>query len=172
MSKLHTGIRIVCLLTIAALLLAGIGVAYGRYSSDLRETLAFQAEKSDVARVITIRSEEGWHTRADGAEITFSLQNAGGVSDQFATLRLTATEGFVLKHSTVILTVDDTSYEGVPSHIDKGDPLFDKMGKGTEYRFYTDDGECVWPVTGAQTYTLTVEGAADASLLRLTATEA
>lgn len=171
MSKLHTGIRIVCLLTIAALLLAGMGVAYGRYSSTRRETLAFQADKRDADRVISIRSEEGWHTGTDRAEITFSLHNAGNVEGQNATLRLTATEGFVLKHSTITLTVDGTAYDGVPNVVDEGDPLFDKMGKGTEYRFYTADGECVWPVSDTQTYTLTVEGAADASLLRLTATE-
>jgi hypothetical protein len=67
--------------------------------------------------------------------------------------------------------VDGAAYVGVPQTVEEGHPLFDKMGKGTEYRFYTADGECTWTVS-ATTYTLKVEGNSEASLLRLTATEA
>lgn len=169
MSLMHKRIRLVCLLILVLLLLAGIGVAYGRYSSVIRDTLTFQAQKSDPDRAIAICSDSGWRTTAGGAAITFTVES--GAADQRATLRLTATEGFPAS-ATVTLTVGDTDYVGVPQTIDVGHPLYDKMGVGAEYRFYTADGECVWAVSDTTTYTLTVEGEADASLLRLTATEA
>ena len=169
MSRAHKRIRLVCLLVIAALLLAGIGVAYGRYSSVIRDTVLFQADKSDPSRAIAIHADGGWRTTAQGVAITFTLKS--GAADQRATLRLTATEGFMPADATVTLTVNGADYVGVPETIDAGHPLYDKMGAGTEYRFYTADTECVWAVSDTP-YTLTVEGEADASLLRLTATEA
>lgn len=168
MSLVHKRIRLVCLLALAVILVASVGVTYGRYLSTVRDTVIFQAEQSDPARAITIQSD-GWHTTPDSAELAFAL--VSGVEGQKATLRLTATEGFDPETATVTLTVDGTAYEGVPQTVGEGHPLFDKMGPGTEYRFYTTDGECAWAVSAA-TYTLTVEGNAEASLLRLTATEA
>ena len=168
MSLVHKRIRIVCLLSLVIILLVGVGVAYGRYLSTIRDTVTFQAQQSDPNRAITIQSD-GWRTVADSAEIAFSLRS--GVEGQKATLRLTATEGFDPEHATVTLLVDGTAYVGVPQTVGEGHPLFDKMGAGTEYRFYTADSECVWAVS-ATTYTMRVEGEAEASLLRLTATEA
>ena len=170
MSLLHKRIRLVCLILVVLLLLLGIGVAYGRYSSVIRNTLSFQAEKSDPTRAIAIRSDSGWRVTGDTAAITFSV--VSGAADQRATLRLTATEGFAVADATVTLTVGGTAYVGVPEIIDEGHPLYDKIGAGVEYRFYTADGECVWTVSDTTVYSLTVEGEADASLLRLTATEA
>lgn len=169
MSKTHMALRVVCLLTIAALLVLGIGIAYGRYSSTLRKTLTFEAEQQDSGRTIEIRSADGWHTDADAATLTFTLTSTA--ADQRATLRLTATEGFTSDGATVTLTVEDTAYRGTAEAIEEGDPLYEKVGPGTEYRFYTAGEECTWAVDGTTTYTLTVEGSADASLLRLTATE-
>ena len=168
MSLVHKRIRMVCLLALVAILLAGVGVAYGRYLSTIRDSVTFQAQQSDPARAITIQSD-GWRTTANSAELAFSLTS--GAEGQKATLRLTATEGFDPENATVTLTVDGTAYVGVAQSVGEGHPLFDKMGKGTEYRFYTADGECVWTVSAAA-YTLKVEGDAEASLLRLTATEA
>ena len=168
MSLVHKRIRLVCLLSLAIILLTGVGVTYGRYRSTIRDDVMFQAQQSDPDRAITIQSD-GWHTTANSAELAFSLQS--GVEGQKATLRLTATEGFDPENATVTLLVGDTAYEGKAQSVDEGHPLFDKMGLGTEYRFYTADGECVWAVSAA-TYTLKVEGQAEASLLRLTATEA
>jgi hypothetical protein len=159
---------LICLLALAVILVAGVGVTYGRYLSTVRDTVIFQAEQSDPARAITIQSD-GWRTTVSSAELSFSLKS--GAEGQKATLRLTATEGFDPDNATVTLTVDGTAYVGVPQSVEEGHPLFDKMGKGTEYRFYTAEGECEWAVSSA-TYTLKVEGNAEASLLRLTATEA
>lgn len=172
MRLFHKRIRLVCLLAIGGLLLACVGVAYGRYCSIRQETLAFQAARSDPSRVISIRSTDGWVTTLDSAEYTFSLTNAGGVAGQTATLRLTATEGLDPTRVTVTLVADGTAYHGTARPIDAGAPLYDRMGSGTEYRFYSDGEELTWAVSSALTYTLTVEGKADASLLRLTATEA
>lgn len=168
----HKRIRLVCLLAIGALLLAGVGVAYGRYCSIRQETLAFQAAQNDPSRTIEIRSADGWHTTADSALLTFSLCNAGDVAGQNAILRLTATEGFDPARATVILTADGTEYRGTACSVEEGTPLYDRMGAGTEYRFYADGEELTWGVSDTTAYTLTVEGKADASLLRLTATEA
>ena len=168
MSLAHKRIRIVCLLLIVGLLLTGIGVAFGRYSSTIRDTILFQAQQSDPARAITIQSD-GWRTTTDSAALTFSLTS--GVEGQQATLRLTATEGFPAE-SVVTLTVDGETYTAEPQAVTAGDPLYDKMGAGVEYRFYDAGAERVWAVTADTTYTLTVIGQADASLLRLTATEA
>lgn len=170
MSLMHKQIRLVCLLILVLFLFGSIGVAYGRYRSTIRDTVAFQAQQSDPARAITIRSANGWHTGGDGATITFLL--ASGTAGQQATLRLTVTEGFSTEGATVTLMVDDTVYAGVPHAITKGDPLYDKIGYGTEYRFYQADNECRWMVSAEQKYTLRVDGRADTSLLRLTATEA
>jgi len=170
-SKVHRAIRTVCLFLLAAAVVASVGVAYGRYSSSIRESLFFEAAQRDEARIIELRSQSGWETAADRAQLAFSLVNARGVTGQYATLRLTATEGFRADGATVVLTVGGTAYTGVPHTLAKGDPMYDKIGAGTEYRFYTDDRECVWSVSDGATYTLTVTGEADASLLRLTATE-
>lgn len=168
MSLLHKRIRLVCLITIAVLLLTGIGITYGRYLSSIEDTILFQAKQSDPARAITIQTD-GWRTTANSAELAFALTS--GTEGQKAFLRLTATEGFDPQNATVTLTVDGTAYVGVPQSVEEGHPLFDKMGKGTEYRFYTANGEGAWTVSAA-TYTLKVEGNSEASLLRLTATEA
>ena len=169
MSHVHKKIRIVCLLLLVMTVLAGVGVTYGRYLSTIRDTVTFQAQQSDPARAISVQSD-GWQVTADRGEIAFSLRS--GVEGQKATLRLTATEGLDPERATVTLTVDGAAYVGVPQSVGEGHPLFDKMGEGTEYRFYTADGECVWAVSDAVVYTITVEGEAEASLLRLTATEA
>lgn len=168
MSLAHKRIRLICLLALAAISVASVGVVYGRYLSTVRDSVTFQAEQSDPARAITIQSD-GWRTTVNSAELSFSLKS--GAEGQKATLRLTATEGFAPQNATVTLTVDGTAYTGVPQSVEEGHPLYDKMGKGTEYRFYTAEGECAWAVSSA-TYTLRVEGNAEASLLRLTATEA
>lgn len=171
MSKVHRAIRIVCLCCLMAAVLAGMGVAYGRYSSSIRESLVFEAAKKDGSRAIEIRSTSGWNIAPDNAQLVFSLVNAGGVTGQSATLRLTATEGFDVDGSTVVLTVGGIAYTGVPHTLMQGDPLYEKIGGGTEYRFYSAGSECVWAVSDGQTYTLRVTGEADASLLRLTVTE-
>lgn len=168
----HKRIRLVCLLAIVTVLLAGVGVVYARYSSVRQETLAFQAAKSDASRVLSIQSADGWVRTATGIAYAFSLENAGNVSGQRATLRLTATEGVDPTYVTVTLTVDGTAYRGTACAIEEGTPLYDRMGGGTEYRFYSDGDELTCAVSDDATYTLTVEGRADASLLRLTATEA
>lgn len=168
MSKIHIALRVACLLLLLGLLALGVGITYGRYSSNLRESVVFEAQKQDADRAIAIQST-GWQTTDARATLTFTL--AGAATDQYAALRLTATEGFSSQGASVTLTVGDTVYRGTAETIESGDPLYDKMGPGTEYRFYTDGAECRWPVGGSDTYTLTVEGDADASLLRLTATE-
>lgn len=168
MSLVHKRIRLVCLLLLVVILLASVGVTYGRYLSTIQDTIIFQAQQSDPARAIAIQTD-GWHTTANSAELAFALTS--GAEGQKATLRLTATEGFDPQNATVTLMVDGAAYVGVPQTVEEGHPLFDKMGKGTEYRFYTADGECTWTVSAA-TYTLKVEGNSEASLLRLTATEA
>lgn len=172
MSKVHKAIRVVCLATIAALLIASIGVAYGRYSSVIRDTIRFQAAKNDGSHAIEIRSGSSWQVTADGVTLAFSLVNAGNETGQRATLRLTATEGFSANNAMVTLTVGGTAYTATPRAVTAGDPLHDKMGNGTEYRFYAANNELTWAVSDGQNYTLTVKGAADVSLLRLTATEA
>ena len=169
MSKMHKGIRLVCLLTLVAVLLA-VGVTYARYSTTRRETLTFEAAQNDPSHALEIRSDAGWRTTAEGVEIAFSLCNAANVAGQRAYLRLTATEGFDPAVATVTLTVDGTVYEAVPRAVREGDPLYASMGTGTEYRFTSVDGEPIWEVSPTSVYTLTVEGEADASLLRLTAT--
>lgn len=171
MNKVHRAIRFVCLCCLTAAVLTSIGVAYARYNSSIRESLLFEAAQKDGSRVIEIRSSSGWDIASDRAQLVFSLVNAGGVTGQKATLRLTATEGFYANGSTIVLTVDGTAYTGVPQAVAQGDPLYEKIGGGTEYRFYAADSECVWAVSEGHTYTLTVTGEADASLLRLTATE-
>ena len=169
MSLAHKRIRIVCLLLIAGLLLTGIGVAFGRYSSTIRDTILFQAQQSDPARAITIHAPSGWQVSNQRATLTFSLVSSA--DDQRATLCLTATEGFSTD-GAVTLTVDGVTYTAVPQRVVKGDPLYDKMGAGMVYRFDDAGAERVWSVSADTTYTLTVTGQADASLLRLTATEA
>ena len=171
MSQVHRAIRIVCLCYLTAAVLTSIGVAYARYSSSLRESLIFEAAQKDGSRAIKICSDSGWDAASDRAKLVFSLVNVGGVTGQTATLRLTATEGMDADGSTVVLTVDGTAYTGVAHTVVQGAPLYDKIGSATEYRFYTADRECVWAVSDGRTYTLTVTGEADASLLRLTATE-
>lgn len=167
----HKRIGLVCLLIAVGVLLSCVGVAVARYSSVRQETLAFEASRNDPSRAISITSADGWVTTADSAAYTFSLTNAGGVAGQSATLRLTATEGLDPSCVTVTLTADGTAYRGTALTIEEGTPLYDRMGGGTEYRFYSDGEELSFAVSDAHTYTLTVEGKADASLLRLTATE-
>lgn len=171
MGIIHKRIRLVCLLALALLVLLSVGVAYGRYSSTRQETLAFQAAQNDAARAIEIRSDGGWTSTAAGVELTFSLANAADTAGQSAILRLTATEGLDPAACAVTLTVGDAVYTGIPYAVQEGTPLYAQMGAGTEYRFHADDTELVWPVSDGQTYTLAVTGEADASLLRLTATE-
>lgn len=171
MSKVHRAVRLVCLCCLMAAVVVSMGVAYARYSSSIRESLVFKAAKTDASRAIEIRSYSGWDTAPDRAQLVFSLINKGGVTGQNATLRLTTTEGFSDDSTLVILTTNGTTYTGVPHTVKQGDPLYAKIGGGTEYRFYSADSECVWAVCDGQSYTLTVTGEADASLLRLTATE-
>ena len=170
-SKVHRAIRIVCLCLLSATVVVGMGVAYGRYSSFIRESFLFEAAQKDGTRVIEIRSDSGWNTSPNSVKLVFQLINSGSVTGQSATLRLTTTDGFDADGATVVLTVADTAYIGVPHAVSQGDPLYDKIGGGTEYRFYAADSECAWAVSDGQTYTLTVTGEADASLLRLTAAE-
>lgn len=170
MNKWHMGIRIACLLTLLAVTLLSIGVAYGRYSTNRRETLAFEAAQLDASRTIEFRSAAGWQVSESNAAITFSLDTPGRVSDLRAHLRLTATEGLDPSKVVVTLTVGETTYRGEVRRVETGVPLYDKMGFGTEYRFYDAGEELVWTVSDATVYTLTVDGAADVSLLRLTAT--
>ena len=170
MKRAHTSIRLVCLLVLVAVLLAAAGVTYARYSSTRRDTLTFEAAPNDASHALEIRSADGWRTTPHGVALTFSLCNVGDVTGQKAYLRLTATEGFDPAQATVTLTVGDTVYVGVPSPITEGNPLYQSMGAGTEYCFSTIDSEQIWEVSPTTEYTLTVEGEADASLLRLTAT--
>lgn len=169
MNLIHKKIRLVCLLLLVVILPVSVGVAYGRYQSTINDTVTFQAQQSDPDRAIAIRTN-GWRTAADRAEISFLLHS--GAQDQKAILRLTATEGFDPQQATITLQVDGTAFVGVPQLVEEGHPLFDKMGKGTEYRFYTEDDECMWAVSETTTYTITVEGSAETSLLRLIASEA
>lgn len=169
MKKVHSSIRAVCLLLLAAALLTGIGVSFGRYSSQIRETLLFRAAPKEESNAITIHAPSGWQVSDRSATLTFSL--VSGADDQCATLRLTATDGFPAD-GTVTLTVDGVTYTAVPQTVSESDPLYNKMGGGVEYRFEDAGAEQVWSVSTDITYTLTVTGQADASLLRLTATEA
>ena len=171
MNVVHKRIRLVCLLALALLVLLSVGVAYGRYSSTRQETLAFQAAQNDASRAISIHSTDGWRTTATGVELTFSLTNATATPGQSVILRLTATDGFDPAACTVTLTAGDTAYTGTPYSVEEGTPLYADMGAGTEYRFCIGADEQVWAVSDGQTYTLAVTGEADASLLRLTATE-
>lgn len=171
MNVIHKRIRLVCLLALALLVLLSIGVAYGRYASTRQETLAFQAAQNDTARAIAIRSDSGWQTTDEGVELTFTVNNATDTAGQSVILRLTATDGFDPAACTVALTVGEATYIGMPHPIEAGTPLYEEMGAGTEYRFFTETTELVWGVSDGQTYTLAVTGEADASLLRLTATE-
>ena len=165
----HKRIRLVCLLLMIALALTSIGVTYGRYQSNIRNSVFFQAKSSDSGRRLSIDSDIGWVANDQYATVAFSLKS--GAEGQRALLRLTATEGVSPQDITVVLTANGTDYTGVAQPIDEGHPLFSKMGRGVEYRFYNADKECEWMVNDALTYRLTVEGVADASLLRLTATE-
>lgn len=169
MKKVHSSIRAVCLLLLAAAVLTGVGVSFGRYSSQIRDTLLFQAAPKEESRAITIHAPSGWQVTDQRATLTFSLVSSA--DDQRATLCLTATEGFSTDGS-VTLTVDGVTYTAVPQRVVQGDPLYDKMGAGMVYRFDDAGAERVWSVSADTTYTLTVTGQADASLLRLTATEA
>lgn len=170
MSKWHRGIRVACLLTLAIVLLLGVGVAYGRFFSSLWETVGFRAKPVDPSRAVVIESGEGWQISADGAAITFAVSNEGSITDQRVYLRLTATEG--LSSAEVTLTVDGIVYEASVETVTPGHPLYDKMGQGTQYRFNGPDGELDWPVSTQQNMTISVQGDTDVSLLRLTATEA
>lgn len=170
MKQARKSIRLVCLLALIVALLGMAGATYARYRTTIRETLTFEAAQIDGSHALELRSEQGWLTTPEGMSFTFTLCNTGDVTGQHAYLRLTATEGFDPEEMTVTLTAGEVDYVGVPREIGAGDPLYAGMGAGTEYRFITDEGEPVWEVSPTAVYTLTVEGATDASLLRLTAT--
>ena len=170
MNRVHKTIRLVCLLTLLLAMVLTVGVSQARYSTTRRETLTFEAAQNEPSRALEIRSDDGWRTTANGVELTFSLCNTGNVTGQRACLRLTATEGFDPAWSTVTLTVDGVAYVGTPHTIAEGTVLYESMGAGTEYRFTAAGDELVWEVSPTQVCTLTVEGEADVSLLRLTAT--
>lgn len=172
MSRLHNGIRIGCLLTIAVLLMSGVGTTYARYRSTREDTLLFEAQGIDPAGQLTITSATSWVTTAESAALQFAVTDQVGSTHRQVYLRLTATEGFSAALATVTLTAQGTAYTATAHPIEAGDPLYDKMGPGTEYRFYVDGQEHPFGVNAAQDYTLLVEGEAEASLLRLTATEA
>lgn len=171
MSKWHKGIRIACLLTLVALVILSIGISYGRFFSSLWKTVGFQAKPVDSSRAVRIDSEAGWQVDADSATITFTVANDSGDTDQRVYLRLTATEGLP-SDAVVTMTVDDVTYTASAEAITSGHPLYDKIGQGTQYRFYGQAGELDWPVSADQVMTISVQGDADVSLLRLTATEA
>lgn len=171
MSRLHRGIRVLCLSVLAFTAVVCIGIAYGRYRSTVQNTLGFEAASADPARSISIRSDNGWLQTNSAVSLLFFLDN-GGAADQKAYLRLTATEAFPAD-AAVTLTIGEIVYTAVPQVVEEGDPLYSKIGRGTEFRFYAAEGhEMTFAVSDTQRMTLSVAGASETALLRLTATEA
>ena len=171
MSRIHKGIRIVCLFLLLGVLLSCVGLTYGRYSSSIREDLFFEASLLDPQRNIRLVSEQGWQITQERAVLQFRLYNEAKAADQHAYLRLTATEAFDAAAATVTLTVGDAVYTATAAAITPADSLYSKMGAGTEYRFYSDGQELVWPMNEERPLTLTVTGDSRPALLRLTAIE-
>lgn len=171
MIRLHGRIQALCLLMLFLAVILCAGIAYGRYCSTLQQVVGFEAVLVDSTRALSIRSENGWQRTEATATLTFHLEN-GGAANQRACLRLTATEAFPA-NTVVTLAVGNTVYTAVPQAVEEGSPLYSKIGRGTEFRFYDTEGrEMTCAVSGTQEMTLSVEGASEAALLRLTATEA
>lgn len=157
------------LLLIGALLLC-VGLACGRYVSNIRGSLLFQTGGIDDADAIEIRSAEGWKTTPTGVKLTFRISSENTSADRHVYVRLTGTEG-LSDDVTVTLSVDETVYRGVARSIDKDDALYKQMGAGVVITFDHNGHEMDWPLTGEQDMILNVNGVSDAALLRLTATE-
>lgn len=172
MNSVHRHMRLISLAILLSALLLCVGVAGARYISTVRGTLGFEAEALEATDKMTLRTQEGWQSTHDGVMLNFTLYSNGtDAAERRAYLRLTATEALEPSRVTVTLTVDGRAYSGVAKAVTAGDPLYSKMGAGTEFRFCSDANELYWPLAGEQTMTLTVQGVSDAALLRLTATE-
>lgn len=172
MSRAHRCMGLISLLILWGALLLCVSAAGARYISTVRSALTFEAEALNAADAIAITTTEGWQSTAEGVSLSFTLYSAGeAAATRNACLRLTATEALDPTRVTVTLTVDGTAYTGTARAITASDPLYTKMGAGSEFRFYNGDDELCWPLAGEQTMTLSVQGTSEAALLRLTATE-
>ena len=171
MKALHKSVYLLCLLSLVGSLLLGVGVTYARYRTAVDGELAFLAQLSDETGSLSLDSAQGWVTTAQGASVTFSVSPIGEAAGRSAYVRLTATE-LAGDGVTVTLTVNGETYTATPRRVTAGDWLFAQMGSGTEYSFYKGGTELTWPLSAEQTMTMTVNGVADVSLLRLVATEA
>ena len=170
MSQSYKRIKAIGLFLLIGALLLCVGLACGRYVSNIRGSLLFQTGGIDEGDVMEIVSQDGWQTTATGIKLAFRLDSERASADRRVYLRLTATEG-LSEDVTVTLQVDGTTYQGVLRRITKQDALYEQMGPGVVITFDQNGDEVDWPLTGEQEMLLTVNGASDPALLRLTATE-
>ncbi len=156
-------------LALFGVLAASVGVAYGRFQTKKEGQLAFEAKPISQSGTVVMSSDQGWVTVGGTATLQFTLSGTGGGSGRKATLRLTATEAFL--GGTVTLTVDGTTYTATAEEILPQDLLYAQMGSGTQYCFYSDGQELVWPLSANKDMTLRVQGVTQTALLRLVAQE-
>ncbi len=159
-------------------LIVATGVAWGRYSTTLRQGLNFQASAMSTAMLWGITAPEErlagnwkempvtWTLDESGeSRLAFCISNGTSESlyseeDIRVYLRLTATESIDPELVTISLiglsrdtdgTVSDTDtrYMATAIAVNAGSDLYEQMGPGHQFYFYDDDGEELsWDLPG------------------------
>ena len=169
---------VILVLTVAAVL--SVGIAFGRYQTEITGDLAFQAKPGEGI----VLADQQWHQEDGNAVLTFSVAE----DVESCRIYLTISEG-VTAPDTVqvtlnipqeaysdeetgeIVTPDDLVLTATGEEISPDASLYALFGSGYVFCFQDEEGETVLDLKAGETYTLTVTniGAAveHTSLLRL-----
>ena len=169
MQKKKLLLSLLCGVALLGVLCTCVGVTYARFKTQKEGGLTFEAKPINQSGTVVMSSAQGWVTVGGTATLQFTLSGTGSGSGRKATLRLTATEAFL--GGTVTLTVDGATYTATAEEILPQDLLYAQMGGGTQYCFYKDEQELVWPLSANKDMTLRVQGVTQTALLRLVAQE-
>ena len=169
-------LAIVLLLSTAAL---AIGVAYGRYRTDITGDLIFQAKPWDGISFST----QQWSQVEEDAVLTFSMAEDVTQCRVFLAMSEGVTDAASV---TVTLTIPQDPYEdengemvspepliltAVGEPITQESSLYALFGSGYSFRFLDEDAEMILDLESDKSYVLTVSGldaaAEQTSLLRL-----
>ena len=187
-------LNLLTLLCLVVCLVLSVGVAYGRYQWEFPgQSYVFTPElpanlflcghisEGGLNGGTLPALEEKWLPDGEGVKLDFGVTNGNGqqVSQENQTYVVRLAAGLSIENpEKLIVTLywwdsDGTSHwqNGVPTPIEKGSALHASYGDGWVYRFYGEQEELTFALTGGQlsyaNYTIAVSGEVESTLLDL-----
>ncbi len=141
---------------LAILLLVSISsVAYARYISKVSNPVQFQYKLTPDLTLVASEGEQEapkWVRTGNSASLPFAVtcQKKEGISFTLYLVVASDMSQEAMEAAVVTLSTEDVDYIGVPEKIQEGSGLYQQVGDGYVYRFYSDEEEIIWKLGGTE----------------------